>query len=79
MLRPVLSIASPDPDYRQKAKKLEKYQKQAKNGEILLYYQDEIDLNLLPGILRCWTLRGSQRKVMTPGGVSSTLCKRIRS
>lgn len=66
VLRPVLSIASPDPDYRRKVKRLEKYKKQAKNGEILLYFQDEIDLNLLPGILRCWTLRGSQRKVMTP-------------
>lgn len=67
VLRPVLSIASPDPDYSGKAKRLEKYKKQAKNGEILLYFQDEIDLNLLPGVLRCWTLRGSQRKVMTPG------------
>ena len=65
--RPVLNIASPDPDYQQKVKKLEKYQKQAKNGEILLYYQDEIDLHLLPGILRCWTLQGVQRKVPTPG------------
>jgi len=65
--RPVLSIASPDPEYQQKAKKLKKYQKQAKNGDILLYYQDEIDLNLLPGILRCWTLEGVQRKVPTPG------------
>ena len=65
--RPVLSIASPDPEYKQKAKKLERYQKQAKNGDILLYYQDEIDLNLLPGIMRCWTLEGVQRKVPTPG------------
>lgn len=65
--RPVLSIASPDPEYKQKAKKLKKYQKQAKNGDILLYYQDEIDLNLLPGIMRCWTLEGVQRKVPTPG------------
>lgn len=65
--RPVLSIASPDPDYQQKVKKLKRYQKQAKNGEILLYYQDEIDLNLLPGIMRCWTLQGVQRKVPTPG------------
>lgn len=65
--RPVLSIASPDPAYKQKAKRLKKYQKQAKNGEILLYYQDEIDLNLLPGIMRCWTLAGVQRKVPTPG------------
>lgn len=67
VLRPVLSIASPDPDYSRKVKTLEKYKKQAKNGEILLYFQDEIDLNLLPGILRCWTLCGFQRKVMTPG------------
>lgn len=67
VLRPVLSIASPDPDYQRKVNQLEKYKKQAKNGEILLYFEDEIDLNLLPGILRCWTLRGSQRKVMTPG------------
>ena len=67
MLRPVLSIASPDPHYRRKVKQLEKYKKQAKNGEILMFFQDEIDLNLLPGILRCWTLQGTQRKVMTPG------------
>jgi len=65
--RPVLRIASPDPEYKQKAKKLKKYQNQAKTGEILLYYQDEIDLHLLPGIMRCWTLEGVQRKVLTPG------------
>ena len=65
--RPVLNIASPDPNYRRKAKQLKKYQKQAKDGKILLYYQDEIDLNLLPGILRCWTQKGSQHKVPTPG------------
>lgn len=65
--RPVLSIASPDPEYKQKTKKLKKYQKQAKNGDLLLYYQDEIDLNLLPGIMRCWTREGVQRKVPTPG------------
>ena len=65
--RPVLSIASPDPEYKQKAKRLKKCQKQAKNGEILLYYQDEIDLHLLPGIMRCWTLEGVQRKIPTSG------------
>jgi putative transposase len=67
MLRPVLSIASPDPEYRRKVRRLKKYQKAAHNGEILLYFQDEIDLNLLPGVLGCWTLQGSQHKVMTPG------------
>lgn len=67
VLRPVLSIASPDPNYQQKVKQLDHYKRQAKTGEIALYFEDEIDLNLLPGILRCWTLRGSQRKVKTPG------------
>ncbi len=65
--RPVLSIASPDPDYRQKVKRLKTYKQQAKHGEILLYFEDEIDLNLLPGIARCWTRIGMQRKVPTPG------------
>jgi transposase len=67
VLRPVLSIASPDPNYPQKVKQLDHYKQLAKNGEIWLYFEDEIDLNLLPGTLRCWTLRSSQRKVMTPG------------
>ena len=67
VLRPVLSIASPDPDYCRKVRRLKRYKKAAKNGEILLFFQDEIDLNLLPGVLRCWTLEGTQRKVMTPG------------
>ncbi len=65
--RPVLTIASPDPHYQEKAKKLERLQKQAAKGKIWLFYQDEVDLNLLPGILRCWTLEGTQRKVPTPG------------
>jgi len=75
MRRPVLMIASPDPDYKRKLRKLERYKKQARNGEILLFFQDEIDLNLLPGVLRCClpcrpgqgTLQGTQRKVPTPG------------
>jgi putative transposase len=65
--RPVLTIASPDPHYQEKAKKLKRLQKQAAKGKIWLLYQDEVDLNLLPGILRCWTLEGTQRKVPTPG------------
>ena len=67
MLRPVLTIASPDPGYRRKLRKLERYKRRARNGEILLFFQDEIDLNLLPGVLRSWTLQGTQRKVPTPG------------
>ncbi len=67
VLRPVLSIASPDPDYQKKVKRLERLKKQAKNGDLLLYFEDEVDLNLLPGILRCWTQKGTQHKVPTPG------------
>ena len=66
-LRPVLSINSPDPEYATKAEKLEQYKEQARRGEIILLFEDEVDLNLLPGVIRCWTKRGQQRKVMTPG------------
>lgn len=33
------------------------------NGEILLYHQDKIDYDLLPGNLRCWSKKGGQRQV----------------
>lgn len=67
IVRPVLSIASPDPEYAVKAAVLEDCQAQARRGEIVLLFEDEVDLNLLPGVLGCWTLRGQQRKVPTPG------------
>src|SRR5690349_19114092 len=67
LVRPVTCIASPDPDYADKAAELARYQEQARRGEIVLLYEDEVDLNLLPGVIGCWTRRGSQRKVPTPG------------
>lgn len=67
IVRPVLSIASPDPEYAAKAEALEQLKDQARRGEIVLLFQDEVDLNLLPGVLGCWTRRGQQRKVPTPG------------
>lgn len=67
IVRPVLSIASPDPDYAVKAEALEEFKAQAHRGEIILLFEDEVDLNLLPGVLGCWTRRGQQRKVPTPG------------
>jgi putative transposase len=67
VLRPVLTISSPDPDYARKVAQLRAYQEQARRGEIVLLFEDEIDLHLLPGISGCWTKRGSQRKVATPG------------
>ena len=67
VLRPVLSIASPDPNYEQKVGQLEKAKEQAGKGEIILLFEDEVDLNLLPGVIRCWTKRSQQRRIPTPG------------
>ncbi len=66
LLRPVLTVASPDPDYESKRARIEELQRQAERGEIDLYYEDEIDLALLPTITRCWCKRGHQRKIETP-------------
>ena len=67
IVRPVLSIASPDPEYEVKAAFLEQLKDQARLGLITLLFEDEVDLNLLPGVIGCWTKRGQQRKVPTPG------------
>ncbi len=67
VIRPVLTISSPDPEYESKAAQLLLYQEQARRGDITLLFEDEVDLHLLPGITGCWTRRGSQRKVATPG------------
>ena len=67
VIRPVLSINSPDPEYAARAEHLEACRERARRGDIILLYEDEIDLNLLPGVIRCWTKRGQQRKVQTPG------------
>ena len=66
LLRPVLTVASPDPDYASKRARLEELQRQVEVGEIDLYYEDEIDLALLPTITHCWCKRGHQRKIETP-------------
>jgi len=67
VLRPVLQISSPDPEYSHKVEELERLKLQARREEIVLLFEDEVDLNLLPGVIRCWTRRGEQRKVATPG------------
>ena len=67
LVRPVLSINSPDPDYAAKEQQLAHYREQARRREIILLYEDEVDLNLLPGVIGCWTKRGTQRRVPTPG------------
>ena len=67
LVRPVLSINSPDPDYAAKEEQLACYREQARRREVILLYEDEVDLNLLPGVIGCWTKRGTQRRVPTPG------------
>lgn len=64
--RPVLSVSSPDPEYEQKCERLRELQRRAEAGEIELYYEDEVDLALLPGVMRCWSKQGQQRKIETP-------------
>jgi putative transposase len=64
--RPVLSVSSPDPEYEQKCARLHELQQRALAGEIELYYEDEVDLALLPGVMRCWSKQGQQRKIETP-------------
>jgi putative transposase len=64
--RPVLSVSSPDPEYEQKWARLQELQRWAEAGEIELYYEDEVDLALLPGVMRCWSKQGQQRKIETP-------------
>jgi len=66
IVRPVLSVKSPDPEYKVKAAKLVELQAQAAKGEIVLLYEDEVDLKHLPGVIGCWTERGKQHKVPTP-------------
>jgi len=67
IVRPVLSIASPDPEYEVKVVLLEQLKAQARCGQITLLFEDEVALNLLPGVISCWTKRSQQRKVPTPG------------
>ena len=67
IVRPVLSIGSPDPDYEVKVERLAELKAEAGRGEITLLFEDEIDLNLLPGIIGCWTQRGQQHRIPTPG------------
>ena len=66
VVRPVLSGKSPDPKYTVKAEKLSELQEQAERGEIILLYQDEVEMTRLPGLIGGWTERGKQLKVPTP-------------
>ncbi len=65
LLRPVLRVASPDPEYDSKRARIEDVQRQAEAGTIDLSDEDEIDLALLPTITHRWCKRGHQRTIET--------------
>ncbi len=65
--RPVPRIASPDPRYAAKARYLRELRRQARHGQIHLYYADEMDVALLPTISGRWMRLGQQLQVNTPG------------
>jgi transposase len=64
--RPIHSVSSPDPDYELTRVRLDELQRLALAGEIDLSYEDEVDLALLPGVMRCWSKQGHQRNIETP-------------
>lgn len=65
--RPGLRVASPDPRYAPKSRYLRRLQRAARRGQIHLYYEDEMDVALLPTLSGRWMRVGHQTKVNTPG------------
>jgi len=65
--RPGLRVASPDPRYAPKSRYLHRLQRAAVRGQIRLYYEDEMDVALLPTLSGRWMRVGHQTKVNTPG------------
>jgi transposase len=65
--RPGLRVASPDPRYAPKSRYLRRLQRAARRGQIHLYYEDEMDVALLPTVSGRWMRLGQQTKVNTPG------------
>lgn len=65
--RPGLRVASPDPRYAPKARYLHRLQRAARRGQVRLYYEDEMDVALLPTLSGRWMRVGHQTKVDTPG------------
>ena len=60
-------MASPDPRYAPKSRYLRRLQRAARRGQIRLYYEDEMDVALLPTLSGRWMRVGHQTKVNTPG------------
>ncbi len=60
-------VASPDPRYRAKARYLKRLRRLARQGQIHLYYADEMDVALLPTLSGRWMRVGQQTEIDTPG------------
>lgn len=56
VIRPVLSVSSPDERDAEKVEKLRAHQAAAKRGEVVLLFEDEIDLHLLLAARHRWVL-----------------------
>ncbi len=62
--RPVVRLK--DPEYESKLKQLRRLLHGLAEDETAVF-QDEVDVKLNPEIGSCWTLRGEQAEVLTPG------------
>jgi len=65
--RTVLTMQSHESAYPTKAAELELLKERARCGEFMLLFEDKLDLDRLPDVLRCWTRVGEQPKIPTPG------------
>lgn len=65
----MFTVSSPDPEYGQKRATIEDLQRWAEAGEIDVYYEDEVNLALLPGGIRCWSKGDCQNKKQYGAGL----------
>lgn len=63
--RPKIIVRSPDPQKREKMDKIAEIL--FSPGNYVVLFEDETNLNLNPGIQRCWMPRGEQKEILTPG------------
>jgi transposase len=63
--RPKTIVRSPDPHKRETMERIAEVL--FSPGNYVVLFEDETDLNMNPGIQRCWMPRGEQREIVTPG------------
>ncbi|MCC8368460.1 IS630 family transposase [Xenorhabdus sp. PB61.4] len=60
------TVKKPDPEYDEKMAKITEALANA-SEQHLVFYEDEVDIDLNPKIGADWCLKGQQKRVMTPG------------